>query len=260
MQSYCQSLGLGIAGLLILSCSSTTGSSFETLGVPDVSPPPSRAAIIVGWEEEQREGWVLSHVRVDGQSRSEWDRASQHPVVIYLEPGRRSVQILAEQRQSGGRGSVVRRYRSKAVEFQAEERESELCVVRVAGKRRRRPRISCTDHGRHPAARAHGNDRSSHGKRAVIAMPASSELVESPYPSSGPPDQSDEPNAKQLMVTPYSSTQEPTPEPLPPTRADLLNNPYVDQAPLTERIRLLEERLERIERALTQQGGEEPTP
>lgn len=255
-----QACGLSVVGVLALSCTSTTGSSFQTLGVPDVSPPPSRAAIIVGWEEEQREGWSISRVRVDGRTRSEWDQASQHPAVIYLEPGQRSVQLMAEQRGSDPGGSAVRRYRSKAVEFQLEERLSTLCVIRIRGQRRRRPRVSCADYGQSTSNREQPLADSSRTKRAVVARSASSELVESPYPAAGQLDRADEPNVTKLVPTPYASVQETEPEPPNPERADLLKNPYDDQARITERIRQLEERLERIEQVLTEQADEHSTP
>lgn len=261
MKGFCQIVGLCIVWLVALSCTSTAGSSFQTLGVPDVSPPPSRAAVILGWEGEEREGWSIARVKVDGRARSEWDQDSQHPVVIYLEPGQRSVQLLAEQRRLERGGSVVKRYRSKAVAFQIEERTSELCVIRIAGKNRRRPRISCSDYGRSAATRALQNDESSFGKRAVAERPASSELVGSPYPSAEHDDRADEPNVKKLLSTPYSAERETAPDPSPSqVRADLLKNPYDNQDGITERIRLLEERLERIEQALSKSRGEGATP
>ena len=241
-----------IATVLVLvslaACSSVTGSSFETLGVPHVSPPPGKAALVIGWEQEEREGWTVARLKVDGRTLDEWNAATQRPAVVYLEPGERAVQLLAYQNKAPG-GRVVRRYRSPTVEVVLGAAGRSICAVKVRGTRRRRPRLRCwSGEGQERRAGVAGEGASATlAKRGVIQPTQSGGLIESPYPRSntGPEAQESQP----LVPTPYASATPPAPQP-PPERPDLTTSPYEDQSGVAERVRELEERLESLERSM----------
>lgn len=121
------------------------GSSFETLGVPSPEHRPGRSPVIVGWAREDRAGWVIRRIRIDGTTRNEWNEDTQQPVIMYLEPGehefRFSAAQLSDPRDASSRPR--RRYRIRPFQVDVLEAEAQLCVIRVQGDERRRPRINC---------------------------------------------------------------------------------------------------------------------
>lgn len=204
-------------------CTPNVSSSFETLSVPDPELRAGRAALIIGWDREDRQGWVMNFVRVDGRTRSEWRRATQRPAVIYLDPGRRTLRLFVERRSRGRsqRPTDDRslRYRLPPIELSLEEGEVHLCRLNVEGHDRQRPRARCT------------RLRSPSGREPREPRPAPADprrrakLLPNPFPpAAGPDDEA----------------------PIP----DLLPSPYADPAQLGERMRRLEQRLDRVEETL----------
>jgi hypothetical protein len=124
------------------------GSSFETLGIPAPEGRAGRSAVILGWEEEQRAGWVVQRVRVDGRARDEWSAESQQPVVLYLAPGEHRLEINAAQMADGGGQDARprRRYRVRPMQLDLLEGEAQLCVLALGGDERRRPQLACEDY------------------------------------------------------------------------------------------------------------------
>jgi hypothetical protein len=132
---------LGLTG-----CAAAGSSSFETLGVPDAQPGPGRAALVLGWAVEQRAGWMIRAVEVDGRAADAWDARTQRPAVLDVPPGPRVLRLRAGILRDPRRpdSGLARRVRLRAVEIDAREGEVLLCVVRVAGQRAPRPRVTCT--------------------------------------------------------------------------------------------------------------------
>ena len=118
-----------------------------------MEPQRGKGAVIVGWEREERDGWKIRYIRVDGNSRNEWNIDSQEPAVIHMRPGEVSLGLMAVKAKS--KGSGLRRYRSAPVTFKLEAGSTQLCVVRIRGKRRRRPRASCEEYLAAPTRAAH---------------------------------------------------------------------------------------------------------
>jgi hypothetical protein len=128
-----------------LGCAGRQGSSFETLGIPEVEDRPGRSPIVVGWAHEERSGWVVRRVRVDGETMPQWNEETERPSVMYLTPGTRSLQLYTAQlRDPSDRSSRSRRrYRTRPVDVELEEGFAQICVIRLEGERRRRPNVRC---------------------------------------------------------------------------------------------------------------------
>ncbi len=185
------------------------GSSFETLGVPRVSPTTNEAALVLGWQNEDREGWSINTVRINERSRETWDAASQRPVVFRLGPGRHVMRLdaLHETEQDGR--TMRRRFRSPPAEVILRAGAATICAIRIEGRRRRRPRLHCsprttppppepspyrasptaaidTSHLSHDAdARSHPSHR--RPRTNALPSPDSTALVPSPYVRSDSP-------------------------------------------------------------------------
>lgn len=259
------------------------GSSFETLGVPTPELRPGRSPIIVGWAREQREGWRITRIRVDEASRGEWNEESQEPAVFYLEPGEHQLQMSAEQlsdpRDSSSRAR--RRYRVRPIQLDLLEGEAQLCVIRLEGERRLRPRVRCEAHDTvdpeedeygdeyqdedeyaedeyeddeyedeeaaamgEPARQSDEQPDTTQPPPASTSTSSSSGEVPSPFASSAAPP-SARPTAPAAAPQPApaaASATPPAPRPAPP--------PPTASSTQTPRRLTLEERVERVERQL----------
>jgi hypothetical protein len=209
------------------------GVSFETLGVPRATTTPGRSAIVVGWESEAREGWVISTVRIEGVDRAEWNAATQRPTVIAVEPGSHPLQVVAELHPAGG--GNIRRLRLAPVQVQVGEAEAMLCEVRVVTRDdgRQRPRVRCE-----VLASAAGEPGD-----------ARDELLENPY-RLWSDDGAGSPQATPARVEAPPGAPPTAAQPAA-TGAELLSSPYRGTPDdLADRVRLLELRLDRLERAI----------
>jgi len=166
---------LAVLGLLGGGCVSTGGSSFATLGVPEAEPPPGRGVVIIGWQAEVRDGWSVRYVTVDGRRSAAWDRDSQRPAVLPVEPGERTLQIRAVQYEAeDGRASGRRRsYRARPATIEVAAGEVHVCVVRLGGRRRIRPRLRCAL--QEPAAAAPASTGAAAGPAPTGAARATAE-------------------------------------------------------------------------------------
>jgi hypothetical protein len=132
-------------GAPMMGCAGRRGSSFETLGIPQPEDRPGTSPVVFGWAREQREGWVIRGVRVDERSQSEWNDETQRPTIFYLEPGVREFRVSAVQLRDPGdpNSRPRRRYRIRPFRLGLEEGIAQVCVVRVEGDQRQRPRVRC---------------------------------------------------------------------------------------------------------------------
>ncbi len=73
------------------------GSSFQTIGVPTPESRSGQSPVIIGWAREERDGWIVKRVRVDGETRDEWNDETQQPTIIYLEPGEHEFRVNSAQ-------------------------------------------------------------------------------------------------------------------------------------------------------------------
>jgi hypothetical protein len=210
-------------------------TSFDALGVPNARPSPGRATVVVGWDHEARGGWSVSAIRIEGRDRAEWDPTTQRPAVMVLEPGLRSLQVVAEQRATGQGGSV-RRLRLAPVRIQLGEGDAATCRVRVEAR----------DDGRlRPLVRCEISVTTVAPARTTRELMASPYEIWSPEPEPRAPAPAPAPPASPTPIVAEASTQ----------GSDLLGSPYRgSRDALTDRVRRLEDRLDRIERMLRDQA------
>lgn len=121
------------------------GSSFETLGVPPTPRVEGKAALVLGWAKEHREGWTIDRIKLDGRLRSEWDRETQMPAVIYISPGTRWIRLYTSKRLGGTATEAHRQRRVKLrpLAVVLEEGDSRICSVHTSRAGRRRPQMRC---------------------------------------------------------------------------------------------------------------------
>jgi hypothetical protein len=113
-------------------------TSFETLGIPEPEPIAGRAAVILGWAREDRAGWAIDRVRIDGRARPEWDAETQRPAVLYLRPGARVLKIYCSRGDAD-----AQRVRPRPARIDAVADGVVVCSVRVEGDESRLPRLAC---------------------------------------------------------------------------------------------------------------------
>lgn len=228
-----------------------TGSSFETLGVPTAEPRPGRVAVIFGWAREAREGWSIQRIRIDDQTRSAWNEETQEPLVLYLEPGEHELRLSAAQ-LSNPRDPTSRprrRYRLRPYGFDLLEGMPQLCVFRLGGDERLRPRVSCEP--LEPPAEENEEEEmvtnsaieDEDEEPAPLSTPAPAETsadsdgVPSPFDAASP-----EPPAED-EAQPEDEPELAEDEPVPAEDEPELATPAPAEEPLS-----LEERVERLER------------
>jgi hypothetical protein len=259
---------------MLVGCMTGRGSSIETLGLPDVEDRPGRPALVVGWAYEDRSGWIVKNVRLDGESRPEWDERTERPVVMYLTAGTHTLQLsTAQLRDPSDRSSRSRRrYQTRPVEIELEDGYSQICVVRLEGEERRRPVVRCESReilGEEDEASYEDEDEDEDGEyedengdqpeppeervAAVEAAPAPApgapqgggdEAVPDPFAGPAAPGSAEPPRqptapASQAPAAPAAAAVRPPPPP-PPAAV----------APPPPRPLSLEERVERLERQL----------
>lgn len=130
-----------VALAAVAGCVRAPASSFETIGVPEPTPVEGRAAVILGWAREDREGWAIRSVLVDGRRVRGWEPETQVPVVMYVAPGRREIAVSV--RPAGGGEGGARPFRTRAEEVEVGAGDVLLCVARIVGRGPRRPVLRC---------------------------------------------------------------------------------------------------------------------
>jgi hypothetical protein len=234
------------------------------LGVPQPEPQPDRAALIIGWDQEERGGWSLSRVRIDDQVRDEWSPDTQEPAVLIVEPGSRNVRLFVERRASG------LRLRMAPISLDLAEGEVHLC--RLTASLSARPHADCTTLLRPPPAQARApqsptasmDDPIGAAEAAVApGTPPDEPVIEGRVLDDPFLEEVDEPGGDifspsrlALLPNPFRSDGSNAPpsgvedlgddEVVP----ELVRSPYAPPAGADERLRRIEDRLERMERTL----------
>ena len=242
----------------------------------------------MGWAREQREGWTIKRVRVDGTTRAEWNEDSQEPSIFYLRPGEHEVRLSAAQLSDPGNPSSRprRRYKVRPLEIELLEGEAQLCVIRVAGEKRRRPRVSCEaydvggdeeeeyadedEYGDEYADEDEYGDMTDTGDDQVASAPPEgtppTEAVAPTTPALAPAPASSQPAASSsssgAVPSPFGPAAAATPAPQPtsatPAPAAPPSPPPATTTPprrltVEERVERLERQLEEIQRLLRRQ-------
>ena len=240
-------LAVTVAG----GCVRTSPSSFQALGVPDPEVRPGRASVMLGWDREDRQGWSIDWVRIDGERLETWNDRTEAPVLLFLPPGRREVRLGTSQRRD--RETVQgrrRRYRPSPTVVEVAAGEVHLCAVRLADGRRPRPRLECMARLPRSAGKTSGRYEppTDHEWLDVEELrraeePDRVELLPSPYGFDDSPAASSAPARVAPALEAWSERYREAP--------DLLTTPYAP-AGARGRASALEARVERLERLVEQ--------
>ncbi len=259
------------------------GSSFETLGVPAPEDRSGQSPIIFGWAREQRSGWVIRRIRIDGRARNEWNEETQTPAVLYLSPGEHEVQLSAAQLSDPNdmNSRPRRRYRVRPFQLDLLEGEAQLCVIRLEGEERPRPRAQCETYDQVDEVDVDDemdedeideyDDDLDEDEDVIDEVPTRDQQVQQqgtfgatpPTPGAAPPNGQE--SGRPGVPSPFGSAaaNAPTPPPIAPTPP--VDEPATPAAPVTPppapaappaasssppRRLSVEERLERLERLM----------
>jgi hypothetical protein len=225
-----------------LAACAVTASSFETLGVPELTLAGNESAVIVGWAREDRGNWTLQRVQIDGQGRSEWDEHSQRPAVFGVEPGVHRLRLWALQSfdRASATGRNGRRYRLRRINLQLQGGQAQLCVVRI-DENRRRPVANCEAHSLY-------EDEEELEDEYVDSLASAAPAATAPAEAAVPGQTAEQQGA---VPSPFGGPPQTAPPTAPPT-ATAEPPPQTAPSPLRPRRLSLEERVERLERLVDQ--------